>query len=49
MGIEFIGMLEKVPERETQKSSHEELIRNLSLSPRKWFEDKDVLVVVSLV
>ena len=54
-GIEFIGILKKVPERETQKSSHdEELIDHLSwsleqLSLRKWFDDKDVLAVVSLV
>ena len=53
-GIEFIGILEEIPERETQKSSHEELIHHLSwsleqLSLRKWFDDKDALAVVSLV
>ena len=31
-GIEFIGILEEVPERETQTSSHEELIHHLSWS-----------------
>ena len=51
-GIEFIGILKEVPERE--KSSHEELIDHLSwsleqLSLRKWFDHKDVLAVVSLV
>ena len=41
-GIEFIGILEEVPKRETQKSSHKELIYHLSwlleqLSLTKWF------------
>ena len=31
-GIEFIGILEEVPERETQKSSQEELIHHLPWS-----------------
>ena len=43
-GIEFVGILEEVPERETQKSLQEELIHHLSwsleqLSLRKWFDD----------
>ena len=54
IGVEVLGMLEEVPERETEKSSHEELIHHLSwsleqLSLRKWFGDKDALAVVSLV
>ena len=53
-GIGFIGILEEVPERETQTSSHEELIHHLSWSlakssQMKWFDDKDALAVVSLV
>ena len=47
-GIEFAGILEEVPERETQKSLQEELNHHLSwsleqLSLRKSFDDKDAL------
>ena len=56
--IKIAGILEEVPERETQKSTQEGLIHHLSwsleqLSLRKWFDDKDALGpalgVVSLV
>ena len=53
-GIEFIGILKKVPERKKQKFTHEELIHHLlwsleQLSLKKWFDDKDALAVVYLV
>ena len=50
--IEFIDLLEEVSERETQKSSQEELVHHSSLeqlSLRQRFDNKDVLGVVSLV
>ena len=51
-GIELIGILEEVSERETQKSS-QELTYRLSwslgqLSMKKWFEDKDALGFLQL-